>query len=426
MEVSAPKGTEDIFGERARIWRRLEGLIHELCADYFMEEIRTPVFEHTELFVRGVGETTDIVQKEMYTFTDQGNRSLTLRPENTAGVARAFIELGMTSNPLPMKMYYIGPNFRAEKPQKGRQRQFHQFGVECYGSTEPVADAEIISVGHEFFKRVGLKNIEIHINSIGNNESRKIYNKILREYIDKNYDDFCPLCKERAKKNPLRVLDCKTESCKKLVEAAPKTLDNLLPDCKEHFESVKRCLDLMSVPYVVDTGIVRGLDYYTRTVFEFLSTDIGAQSACGGGGRYDNLIAECGGADVPAVGYAIGIERVVLALLAQNRAEELSKKEKPTLFIGNIGEKGFNEAISLVRALRSEKIACFMDLNGRSLKAQMKYADKTNADYSMVIGDEEAEKSACEVKNMETGEKTYLKFSEIALFMEKANNSDLK
>ena len=326
MLTEAPKGTKDIYGSYMEEWQRVEQVMRELCSDFGIKEIRIPIFEHTELYLRGVGETTDIVQKEMYTFKDKADRSITLRPEGTAGVARSFIEHGMYNNPQPTRRFYIGPMFRYENTQKGRQRQFHQFGVEMLGSYSPALDAEAISVVAELLKRLGIKDVELRINSLGCNECRQRYNTALKEYIGSNIDKLCDDCKSRFDKNPLRVLDCKEESCQRIIAEAPVVLDYLDDECKEHFETVKAILDDMGIKYTVDEKIVRGLDYYTRTVFEFVANGIGTQGTVCGGGRYDNLIAECGGQPMGCAGFAVGIERLLLML--EHRTENLRKKTK--------------------------------------------------------------------------------------------------
>jgi histidyl-tRNA synthetase len=370
------------------------------------------MFEHTELFQRGVGETTDIVQKEMFTFEDRGGRSLSLKPEGTAGAARAFIENGLFSEAQPTKLFYITPCFRNERPQAGRYKQFHQFGVEMYGSYSAKADAEVISVVYEIFKRLGLKNIKLNINSLGGNECRSKYNEVLKSYIGDRIDGLCEDCKARFEKNPLRVLDCKNERCKELLKDAPAVIDVLDSECTAHFEELKASLSAMGIPYEVDKGIVRGLDYYTRTVFEFVSDEIGAQGTICGGGRYDNLVSECGGNATGAVGFAMGLERIMLVLEAQGSAE--AEASHPTIYIGSIGEKGALEAQRLGYELRSKGIYCEYDTVGRSVKAQMKYADKLGATYNIVIGDDELANDLVRLKNMQNGEQREIKLSNLA------------
>ena len=412
MLTEAPKGTKDIYGAYMDEWQRVEKIMRGICEDFSIGELRTPIFEHTELFLRGVGETTDIVQKEMYTFKDKGDRSVTLRPEGTAGAARSYIEHGIYNNPQPTRFFYIGPMFRYENTQKGRQRQFHQFGVEMLGSYSPALDAEVISVAAELLKRLGINDVMLKINSLGGPECRQKYNKALREYIGSNIDKMCDDCKSRFEKNPLRVLDCKEEKCQHIIADAPVVLDYLGPECKEHFETVKAILDEMGIKYEVDDKIVRGLDYYTRTVFEFVSNGIGAQGTVCGGGRYDNLIAECGGQPTGAAGFAVGIERLLLVLEAQNG--EFEKKNERDIYIGAIGQKGLVKGQGIAYRLRQAGVKAECDSVGRSVKAQMKYANKIGAAYSVILGDNEIDNDIVKLKNMETGEEEEVKVS--ALF----------
>jgi len=420
MLTEAPKGTKDIYGSYMEEWQRVEQVMRELCSDFGIKEIRIPIFEHTELYLRGVGETTDIVQKEMYTFKDKADRSITLRPEGTAGVARSFIEHGMYNNPQPTRRFYIGPMFRYENTQKGRQRQFHQFGVEMLGSYSPALDAEAISVVAELLKRLGIKDVELRINSLGCNECRQRYNTALKEYIGSNIDKLCDDCKSRFDKNPLRVLDCKEEGCQKIIAEAPVVLDYLDDECKEHFETVKAILDDMGIKYTVDEKIVRGLDYYTRTVFEFVANGIGAQGTVCGGGRYDNLIAECGGQPMGCAGFAVGIERLLLMLEAQNG--EFKETNEMDIYIGSIGKEGLVKSQGIAYRMRSEGIRAEGDSVGRSVKAQMKYANKIGAKYSVILGDNEIAEDTANLKNMETGEQEQIKVSELVEIMKKKIN----
>lgn len=411
MLTEAPKGTKDIYGAYMDEWQRVEKIMRGICEDFSIGELRTPIFEHTELFLRGVGETTDIVQKEMYTFKDKGDRSITLRPEGTAGAARSYIEHGIYNNPQPTRFFYIGPMFRYENTQKGRQRQFHQFGVEMIGSYSPALDAEVISVAAELLKRLGINDVMLKINSLGGPECRQKYNKALREYIGSNIDKMCDDCKSRFEKNPLRVLDCKEEKCQRIIADAPVVLDYLGPECKEHFETVKAILDEMGIKYEVDDKIVRGLDYYTRTVFEFVSNGIGAQGTVCGGGRYDNLIAECGGQPTGAAGFAVGIERLLLVLEAQNG--EFEKKAERDIYIGAIGQKGLVKGQGIAYRMRQSGIKAECDSVGRSVKAQMKYANKIGSKYSVILGDNEIDNDLVKLKNMATGEEEEVKVSEL-------------
>lgn len=418
MSIKAPRGTKDIFGKDVYVWQNLENMLRSICSDFNVSEIRTPMFEHSELFQRGVGETTDIVQKEMYTFTDNGGRSISLKPEGTAGVVRAFIENKMYANAQPTKLYYISPSFRYERPQAGRMRQFHQFGVEIFGSYDSACDAEAISLVYEVLNRLKIKDVELKINSLGGPECRSKYNKILKDYIGDNLNSFCSDCQNRFEKNPLRALDCKNENCKKLIENAPSVLDNLDSECREHFEKLKNILNEMNIPYTVDSKIVRGLDYYTRTVFEFVTNEIGAQGTICGGGRYDNLVKECGGPETGAVGFAMGLERLIL-LINKNSDEFVNSVD---IFIGYIGEKGYLKAQSIGYEFRKNGISAEYESIGRSVKAQLKYADKIKAKYSIIIGDTEIEDNKVILKDMESGEQKEILLSEILSEIMKIKN----
>lgn len=402
MIIKAPKGTKDILPSEIYKWQYVEKKIAELCNNFGYKEIRLPVFEHTELFQRGVGDTTDIVQKEMYTFLDKGERSITLRPEGTAGVVRSYIENGMASLAMPIKLYYNITAYRYENVQKGRYREFHQFGVECFGSKGPSVDVEIISMLSMFFERLGIKDIELNINSIGCPKCRGEYNKKLLEYFKPNLEKLCGTCKTRYERNPLRIIDCKEEGCKVYTKDAPALIDNLCEECKEHFEGLKQGLENLEINYKIDKNIVRGLDYYTKTVFEFVSKNIGAQGTVCGGGRYDGLIGECGGSDTPGIGFAIGIERLLLVM--ESQGIEIPKAESIDVYIATIGENAQKYAQKLVYKIRQEGFSAETDLMNRSVKAQMKYADKLGATYSLVLGDNEVESNKAVLKNMLTGE----------------------
>lgn len=418
MLTQAPRGTRDIFGAEMKEWHKVEGIIREICENSGIEEIRTPIFEHTELFLRGVGETTDIVNKEMYTFNDKGDRSITLRPEGTAGIARAYIEHGMHNMPQPIKLYYLSsPIFRYEKAQAGRQRQFHQFGVEMLGSFSPAQDAEAISVASRLIETLGVKDIELRLNSLGCPECRSVYNKRLREFIGENIEHLCPTCKDRYEKNPLRVLDCKEEKCHSIIKDAPSVLDCLDEECTAHFEKVQEILTEMGIKFTVDPKIVRGLDYYTRTVFEFVTNSIGAQGTVCGGGRYDKLIEECGGQVTGAVGFGLGMERLLLTLEAQNG--KFCDEPYKDIYIGAIGDRGFVKSQAVAYNLRKEGFKAECDTVGRSVKAQMKYANKIGAKYSVILGDREIDEDSVSLKNMETGDVQEIKLSEIAKYIAK-------
>ncbi|MDR1703530.1 MAG: histidine--tRNA ligase [Clostridiales bacterium] len=403
MTYSRPKGTADIWGKDIAAWRRVEDAIRALCRAFCIDEIRTPMYEYEELFRRGIGETTDVVQKEMFTFTDAGGRDYALRPEGTAGVVRAFIENGMSSLSMPQKLYYIMPVFRAEKPQKGRYRQHHQFGIEYIGAYNPECDAEVISVARELLFKLGIEDVELHINSIGWPECRAKYNNAFKTFLGKNIDKLCPTCRERFEKNPLRVLDCKNESCKALMAGAPTSVDTLDKECRAHFMGVLAALEALGIDYIVDPFLVRGLDYYTRTVFEFKSTSLGAQDTVCGGGRYDGLIAECGGQDTASVGFGMGIERLLLIMEEKGLIKAQTDETGP-VFIGYIGYSGKNAGARLALELRRVGIPCEYDIMERGVKAQMKRADKLNAAYSIIIGDDEVETGRVKIKDMRTGE----------------------
>ena len=399
--INIPKGTKDMLPSEAYKWHYVERIARETAANFGFKEIRTPMFEHTELFLRGVGETTDIVTKEMYTFDDKGGRSMTLRPEGTAGVARCFIENGLQQGVMPMKAYYLASAFRYEKPQNGRLREHHQFGVECFGSESPAADVEIISLADTFLRNVGLESLELNLNSIGCPECRAKYNAALKQYIGENLHNMCAQCQARFDKNPLRILDCKEEKCKAITKNAPKILDYLCDDCKAHFKEVQRILDDLGIKYVVNSGIVRGLDYYTRTVFEFVSTDIGAQGTVCGGGRYNNLVEEVGGKPTPAVGFGLGLERLLLVL--ENTNSLRAQEENVEYYFAPLGDSAKALCRELAYALRRKGVSAETDIMDRSVKAQMKYADKIGAKYVVVIGDDEIAKGVVSVKIMADG-----------------------
>ncbi len=409
--INAPKGTKDILPNESYKWQYIEKVARETAALFGVSEIRTPTFEHTEVFERGVGEGTDIVNKEMYTFLDKGGRSITLKPEGTAGVARAFTENGLNNSALPIKLFYLTSCFRYERPQAGRLREFHQFGTEILGSDKPDIDAETILFAKTFFDKLGIKGLSLRLNSIGCKDCRKNYEKALKEFLNKNADALCPLCRERMEKNPLRVLDCKNDECKKITSGAPVILDYICDDCAKHFEKVKKLLDLSGVEYTVDPKIVRGLDYYTRTVFEFVSDSIGAQGTVCGGGRYDGLIGELGGGDVPGIGFALGIER--LLLLMQSTGTEIPCDKKADVYLAPMGEKEAEKAFELVMAMRRAGLKAETDHMGRGIKAQFKYADKIGARFVAVIGSYELDKGVVKVKNMADSTESTVAFCDL-------------
>ena len=400
--LKRPNGTEDILPGASEEWQALEGFLRRTAQVSGFREIRIPTFEQTELFSRGVGETTDVVQKEMYTVTAKES-TFTLRPEGTAGTIRAILQNGLLNEALPQRVYYILSCFRHERPQAGRLREFHQFGVEMAGSAEPTADAEVIALAHQIISELGVQDVELHINSIGCPECRKKYHEALREYFLPHRAQLCETCQERLDKNPMRLLDCKSPIDKEIGKEAPVILDYLCEDCNAHFEALKKNLDLLGIAYSVDPKIVRGLDYYTKTVFEFVTTSIGAQGTVCGGGRYDGLIGQLGGPATPALGFGMGLERLLLTL--HNQGQSLAQPEPCCLYIVPMGEKAADKAMQLTAMLRREGTSAQTDVMGRSLRAQMKYADKIGARFTMVIGDNELEAGRADLKNMKTGEK---------------------
>lgn len=401
--TKAVKGTQDVLPANSYKNHFLENTLLDIAGNFGFKEIRTPVFEHTELFSRGVGDTTDVVQKEMYTFEDKGGRSITLRPEGTAGAARAFLEHGLFNESLPQKVCYVTSCYRYEKPQAGRYREFHQFGVECFGTQSAAADAELISLANEIFSFLGINELNLEINSIGCPKCRAEYHKALKTYFESYKEELCGTCLDRLDRNPMRILDCKSPICSNIAKDAPVMLEYLCDDCKEHFEKVKKYLDALGIVYHVNPQIVRGLDYYTKTVFEFVSTNEKTKGlVCGGGGRYDGLIEELGGAHTPSLGFAIGLERLLSVMDALEI--EIPEDKKCELYIASIGDDASLKAAELCADLRSEGISAQFDIAGRSVKAQMKYANKIGAKYTCVIGDDDIEKGEVSVKDMQSGE----------------------
>ncbi len=408
--TNAPKGTKDVLPSDAPRWHYIERRALDLAERYGFFEMRTPVFEHTELFSRAVGDTTDVVQKEMYTFTDKGDRSVTLRPEGTAGVVRAAVENGLLAGQLPVKASYVISCFRYEKPQAGRLREFHQFGVESFGSPSPAADAEVIGLAHRLLKELGVTGVRLNLNSIGCRKCRPEYQRKLREYFSLHEEELCGTCRERLVKNPLRIIDCKNPSCKTLAAGAPKMIDHLCPECQAHFSELRARLDAMGIAYEIDPDIVRGLDYYVRSVFEFVTDTIGAQGTVCGGGRYDGLIEEIGGPALPGVGFAVGLERLLLVMDACGAS--FPPATPCEVFLAPMGEKASVTAGALVERLRAEGIRADADTMGRSLKAQMRCADKLGARYTCVLGDNEIAAGAARLKEMATGEQTEVPLGE--------------
>lgn len=402
--TKAIKGTKDVLPSEVYKNQYIEATCLTVAENFGYKEMRTPVFEHTELFQRGVGDTTDVVQKEMYTFDDKGGRSITLRPEGTAGAARSFLENGLSNEALPQKICYLTSCYRYEKPQAGRLREFHQFGIECFGATSPLADAEMIALAKQIFDELGVKDLHLELNSIGCPTCRAEYHKALKEYFASRVDELCDTCRDRLDRNPMRILDCKSPVCSEIAKDAPIVLDYLCDECKEHFEKTKSYLDAMNIEYIVNPQIVRGLDYYTKTVFEFVADSIGAQGTVCGGGRYDGLIEELGGQHTPSLGFAMGLERLQLVMEAQGC--EFPEPSRPDLFIVAMGDKATLKAVEIAKDMRDEGYSVVYDLNGRSLRAQMKYADKINAKYNVVIGDNEVDTKSAVLKDMATGEQS--------------------
>jgi len=409
VKIQRPKGTADVVPSEIYKWHYVEKILRETANLFGYEEIRFPVFEHTELFIRGVGDTTDVVQKEMYTFEDKGGRSISLRPEGTASTVRAYLENSLYALGAPFKAYYLVPNFRYEKPQSGRLREHHQFGVECFGAQEPCTDAEVISLVDTFLKKLSVADVTLKINSIGCPNCRPLYQAALREYFEKRRDELCDTCKDRLSKNPMRILDCKSPVCSEIASGAPKTIDFLCEECGAHFDAVKGYLSDIGIPFEVDPGIVRGLDYYTRTVFEFVSNAIGAKGTICGGGRYDGLIETLGGPKTPGMGFGCGIERLLMVMDASNAP--FPERDVPDLFLCSIGDKGDRAAQKLCYELRVCGVKAERDLCGRSVKAQMKNADKLGARFVIVLGDDEIDGRRCVLRDMKTKEETEIPLS---------------
>lgn len=420
MLTNAPKGTKDILPEQIYKWHYVERKFADICRRYGFKEIRTPVFEHTELFTRGIGDTTDVVQKEMYTFLDHGNRSITLKPEGTSPTVRAFIEHKQYAEVQPSKYYYILPCFRYEKPQSGRLREFHQFGIEVFGTPNMMADAEVICLAYDFLTSLGITEIELRINSVGCPVCRKRHREALRNFLAPKYEQLCDTCKTRYDKNPMRILDCKSPSCKELIAGAPMMLDYLCDDCKNAFEELQSNLTALGIPFVVDPGIVRGLDYYTKTAFEFVTTKIGAQGTVCGGGRYDHLIEEIGGPPIPGVGFGLGIER--LLLLMESAGAEFPDEDHPDVFIAVMGDAAKAYGLKLCRDLRAKGLAVEMDTLARNIKGQFKYADRLKARYTVVIGDNELAEGSATVKDMARSEQHQVAFDDLAEVLSQSSN----
>lgn len=413
MSTKAPKGTKDILPTDVHKWHFVEDAFKDVCIKYGYKEVRTPVFEHTELFARGVGDTTDIVEKQMYTFNDLGQRSITLKPEGTSGVCRAFLEHKLFANVQPTKFYYNIPCFRYEKPQSGRLREFHQLGIEVFGSYDMLADAEVIALAEDFLKGLDIKSLELRINSIGCPTCRATYRQVLQDYFRPHLEELCETCKGRFDRNPMRIIDCKNESCKEIAKNAPLMLDHLCDECKNDFEELKNNLDIMGVLYTVDPTIVRGLDYYTKTAFEFVSGELGAQSTVCGGGRYNNLIEQLGGDSVPGVGFAMGFERLLLTLEAENVKIEDTEKSDVLVAMLDKSNACRNYGLTLAKKLRSEGIKVQIDLLARNFKGQFKFADRIGAKYVIVIGEDEIKTDTLTLKNMANSQQISVKACDI-------------
>ena len=410
MLTSGPRGTHDITPAEAKNWLRIETAARQICDRYHYGEIRTPIFEHTELFLRGIGETTDVVEKEMYTFTDRGGRSVTLRPENTAAVVRSYLEQKLGADGQTAKLFYIGPMFRYDRPQAGRLRQFHQFGIEAIGPAGPSVDAETIAVAVHFFESLGLSGLKLMINSVGCPKCRPQYRVALQDFLRDRQSDLCQDCQSRFERNPMRILDCKEEKCNRLSVGAPQMVDCLCDECSAHFAGLRQFLQVAGIEFTLNPRLVRGLDYYTKTAFEIQYPLLGAQSAVCGGGRYDGLIEECGGEPTPAIGFAVGIERVLLALEKQNLLPEPNLA--PTVYVAPLGETAQAAAFKLLFDLRGKKIAADMDFMTRSLKAQLKQANRQQARFVAIIGEDEAAGGNVMLKDMVAGTQELVAASE--------------
>ena len=417
MLTTAPRGTKDILPSNSENWQQLEGLLRDVCAKYNYKEIRTPIFEHTELFLRGIGNTTDIVSKEMYTFEDRGGRSITLRPENTASVVRAYLENKLYADNYLNKLYYIGPMFRYDRPQAGRFRQFHQFGIEAIGSDNPLIDAEVITLAINLLKKLGLTDLNVLLNSVGCPKCRPLYKEQLQAFFKAQFTELCADCQSRYEQNPLRILDCKVEKCRELRVGAPTLKECLCTECTEHFTALQTYLTALDISYTLDNNLVRGLDYYTKTAFEIQYAPLGAQSAVCGGGRYDGLIVECGGNPTPAIGFAMGMERILLALQKQNLLS--ATNSAVDVYIVATGEQANQEALKLAIELRKYSLVCELDFANRSIKAQMKAANKLQAKHVVIIAEQELQEQTYSYKNMLTSEQISIKNHEFKLLLSK-------
>ncbi len=415
--INIPKGTKDVLPIESYKWQYVESAARKVAAKYNVKEIRTPVFEHTELFTRSIGSDTDVVSKEMYTFIDKGDRSITLKPEGTAPVARCFVENSLEQGGLPLKMFYLTPVFRYENPQHGRLREHHQFGVEVYGSPSPLMDAEVISLAYDFLSSLDIDGLSLNLNSIGCPECRKNYNAALKSFIGENLSQMCPTCRTRFENNPLRILDCKVDSCKKIVSKAPKIIDYICDDCRNHMASLTGALDNYGIKYTINPNIVRGLDYYTKTVFEFVTDFLGSQGTVCGGGRYDNMVESVGGKPTPCVGFGLGLERLIMLLEAKGLST--GAPDVPDIFIVCASKENTSDCLKIVAQLRQAGVKTETDFMDRSVKAQFKYADKTGAQYVAVIGGSELTAGFADIKKMSDGTVTKVALANIADFFKK-------
>ncbi len=420
MLARAPRGTRDILPGEVEKWQYIERVFKKICQNYDYKEIRTPIFEHTELFTRSVGEETDIVGKEMYTFLDKGERSITLRPEGTASTVRAFLEHKLYTQAQPTKFFYLGPMFRYDRPQAGRYRQFHQFGVEAFGAENPSLDAEVIMLAMVFFHSLQLDDLLLELNSVGCESCRPLYKEEIQKHLSKHKDDLCPDCQKRSQTNPLRILDCKENKCKDITREVPGMYEHLCSKCDQHFSGVIRHLRCLDIAYELNPRLVRGLDYYTKTAFEIVDPLWGSQNSLGGGGRYDNLVEVCGGNPTPAIGFAVGLERILLALESKNY--DLKDMEKEKIFVATLGEKAGLEGTKLVMKLRENDLRADKDYLDRSLKAQMKQANKTGSRFVIILGDEEIEKNKTVLRDMQTGDQKEVSLQEIVKIVKKIIN----
>lgn len=408
--INIPKGTKDVLPYDSYKWQYAENRAREICRLCGFKEIRTPVFEHTELFTRSIGDDTDVVKKEMYTFLDKGNRSITLKPEGTAPVARSYVENSLEACSLPLKMFYITPVFRYENPQAGRLREHHQFGVEVYGGDTALLDYEVISLAHRFLSDMGVSGLVLNLNSIGCEKCRGRYNDALKDYLQSHIGEMCSSCRERFERNPLRILDCKVDGCKKIVENAPKILDYICDDCKNHLHELEKLLKAGNIEYKINPNIVRGLDYYTKTVFEFVTTALGSQGTVCGGGRYNHLVESVGGKPTPCVGFGLGLERLLMLLDAIG--VKIEDNNRPDIFVVSQNPDCVEYCLNLVKTLRDSGIAAETEYTGRSVKAQLRYADKLAARYVVVIGGSEVSSGQADIKNMTDGTSEHIELKD--------------